>query len=211
MLEILGTRQKELLQLLLKNKAGMTVDELSGQLSITRNAVRQHLAALENDGLVKKGATRASGGRPEQLHVLTDKGKECFPRHYAWFAQLLIESVQQQVGADGLADRLRTMGTQVGKQLRAQHPELVSRSEKIQKLSEIMEQLGYNARSTGGDKAKAIEADNCVFHTLALTNPNVCQFDLALLSAFTDSAIDHQECMAKGGNICRFKFTAKDR
>ena len=96
MLEILGVRQEELLRLLLKNKAGMTADELSAQLTITRNAVRQHLAALENDGLVKKSVTRASGGRPEQLYVLTDKGNECFPRHYAWFAQLLLQSVQQQ-------------------------------------------------------------------------------------------------------------------
>ena len=211
MLEILGIRQKELLRLLLKNKAGMTADELSVQLAITRTAVRQHLAALENDGLVKRGVTRASGGRPEQLYVLTDKGNECFPRHYAWFAQLLIDSVQQEAGADGLGERLSKMGAQVGKQLRTQHPELISRDEKIQKLSEIMEQLGYAARSTGGTKAEAIEADNCVFHTLALTNPNICQFDLALLSTFTDSTVDHQACMAKGDNICRFKFNAKGR
>lgn len=211
MLEILGVRQKELLQQLLKNKAGMTADELSAQLAITRNAVRQHLAALENDKLVKKGVTRASGGRPEQLYILTDKGNECFPRHYAWFAQLLIESVQQEAGADGVSERLSAMGALAGKQLRAQHPGLVSRAEKIQKLAEIMEQLGYNARSTGSGKPEEIEADNCVFHTLALTNPSICQFDLALLAAFTDSAVDHQECMAKGGNICRFKFGGKNR
>ena len=210
MLEIMGIRQKELLKLLLKNKAGMTADELSAQLEITRNAVRQHLAALENDGLVKKGITRASGGRPEQLYVLTNKGNECFPRHYAWFAQLLIESVQQDAGADGLNERLTSMGTLVGKQLLTQHPELVNRGEKVQKLAEIMEQLGYNARSIGSDKTTVLEADNCVFHTLALANPNICKFDLALLAAFTDSAVDHQECMAKGGNICRFKFSGKN-
>jgi len=210
MLEILGIRQKELLKLLLKNKAGMTADELSAQLAITRNAVRQHLASMKNDGLVKKGITRASGGRPEQLYVLSDKGHECFPRHYAWFAQLLIESVQQDTGAEGLSDRLSKMGELVSKQLRAQHPELVSRGEKIHKLTEVMEQLGYNAHSSSSDKADVIEADNCVFHTLALTNPNICQFDLALISAFTDSAVVHQECMAKGGNICRFKFGGQD-
>ncbi len=211
MLEILGARQKELLKLLLKNKAGMTADELSARLAITRNAVRQHLAALENDGLLKKGVTRASGGRPEQLYLLTDKGNECFPRHYAWFAQLLVESVQQENGAEGLGERLTTMGTRVGKQLRAQHPELASREEKVQKLSEIMEQLGYDAQNAGNDKGAAIEADNCVFHTLALVNPAICQFDLALLSAFTDSTVDHQACMAKGDNICRFKFNGKGR
>ena len=211
MLEILGVRQEELLRLLLKNKAGMTADELSAPLTITRNAVRQHLAALENDGLVKKGLTRASGGRPEQLYVLTDKGNECFPRHYAWFAQLLIQSVQQEFGAEGLSERLNTMGTQIGKQLRAQHPELVTRGQKTQKLSKIMAEFGYDARSAGDDKVDAIEADNCVFHTLALTNPIICQFDLALLSAFTDSSVDHQEGLSKGGNVCRFQFNAKAR
>ena len=210
MLDILGSRQKQLLRLLLKQKAGMTADELSEHLAITRNAVRQHLAALENDGLVKKGLTRASGGRPEQLYALTDKGNECFPRHYAWFAQLLIESVEQEAGVDGLGVRLGTMGTQVGKRLRAQHPELVSRGEKVRKLSEIMEQLGYDARSTGSATQDVIEADNCVFHTLALSNPHICQFDLALLAAFTDSTVEHQECMAKNGNVCRFKFNAPD-
>jgi predicted ArsR family transcriptional regulator len=208
MLGMLGIRQNQLLRLLLKNKAGMTADELSDQLAITRNAVRQHLAALENDGLLKKGITRASGGRPEQLYILTDKGNECFPRHYAWFAQLLVESLEQEAGADGLGDRLSTMGAQVGKRLRAQHPELVSRGDKVQKLAEIMEQLGYAARSTGNAAADVIEADNCVFHTLAQANPNICQFDLALLAAFTDSAVDHQECMAKNGKVCRFKFNA---
>jgi predicted ArsR family transcriptional regulator len=209
MLEILGSRQEELLRLLLKNKAGMTADELSIPLEITRNAVRQHLAALENDGLVKKGVTRASGGRPEQLYVLTDKGNECFPRHYAWFAQLLIQSLQQDSDVNELSERLHAMGARVGKQLCAQHPLLNSRPEKTQRLSELMNELGYSARSIHTNKVDVIEADNCVFHSLALNNPVICQFDLALMSAFTGSAIDHQECMAKGGNICRFKFTTK--
>lgn len=205
MLDILGVRQKDLLKLLLKNKAGLTVDQLSVPLAITRSAVRQHLASLENDGLVEKGITRASGGRPEQLYVLTDKGRECFPRHYSWFAQLLVESVQQESGADGLGTRLSAMGEKVGQQLRAQYPNLKTREEKVQKLSEIMEQFGYSTNNETS-KAAIIEADNCVFHTLALQNPAICQFDLALLSTFTDSKVDHQECMAKNGNVCRFKF-----
>jgi hypothetical protein len=42
-------------------------------------------------------------------------------------------------------------------------------------------------------------------------NPDICHFDLALLSSFTDSVVDHQECMAKNGNVCRFKLRAKDK
>lgn len=210
MLEILGIRQQELLNQLLKVKSGLTVDELSKQLEITRNAVRQHLAALENDGLVTHGASRRSGGRPEQLYVLTDAGKELFPRHYSWFAQLIVESIKQESGVDGLRERMGTMGSEVAQHLRHQYSGLENQQQKVEKLSEVMEQLGYNTKSTKNiDDVPVIEADNCIFHNLAIKNPEICQFDLALMSTFTDSKIDHQECMASGGNDCRFKFTPK--
>jgi predicted ArsR family transcriptional regulator len=208
MLEIIGKRQKELLQLLLRNKGGLTVDELGGRLRITRNAVRQHLAALSGDGLVAPSATRPSGGRPQQLYTLTDKGKEMFPRHYSWFAQLVIEAIAREHGAAGLRKRLVDMGTAIGEQLRKQHPESGSRQQKAGMLAEMMDQLGYNARTAAAsEKAPVIEASNCVFHELAMKNPEICQFDLAMMSVLTDSKVDHQECMARGGNICRFKFT----
>src|SRR5580765_8637312 len=118
MLEILGTRQQALLRLLMKRKSGLTVDELSRALKVTRNAVRQHLAALENSALVAPGGSRPSGGRPEQLYVLTDTGKELFPRHYSWFAQLVVESIKQETGAEGLRGRLESMGAAVAQRLR---------------------------------------------------------------------------------------------
>lgn len=210
MLSILGTRQQELLIMLLKNKSGLTVDELSRQLEITRNAVRQHLAALESDGLVTLGVTRPSGGRPQQLYVLTDAGKEFFPRHYSWFAQLLVESIKQASGTDGLRERMDAMGVEVAQQLLRQQAVLESPQQKVEKLSAVMEQLGYNTRRIAiANDTSVIEADNCIFHTLAIKNPEICQFDLAMMSTFTDSTIDHQECMASGGNVCRFKFTPK--
>ncbi len=211
MLELLGSRQQELLKLLLKNKGGLTLEELSEYLKITRNAVRQHIAALENNGIVTEGVTRPSGGRPEQLYVLTDEGKEFFPRNYSWFAQLMVESIAQESGVEGLRERLGTMGVGVAQQLLSQNSVLKTREQKVEKLSEVMEELGYNTRSFAvNSDAPTIEADNCIFHNLAMKNPEICQFDLALLSTFTDSTVNHEECMAKGGNVCRFKFKAKD-
>lgn len=209
MLELLGRRQKDLLQLLLRHKDGLTVDELGAKLAVTRNAVRQHLAALTGEGLVAPGASKATGGRPTQLYVLSDRGRGLFPRQYSWLAQLMFESMKADGGGAGLRRRLTAMGTQVGAQLRAQHPALRTRQDKVLKLAELMEQLGYSTAGTTVLDPTVISADNCVFHDLALKDPEVCQFDLALLSTFTDSRVDHQECMAKGGHVCRFKFRPK--
>jgi predicted ArsR family transcriptional regulator len=209
MLDLLGRRQKDLLKLLLRNKEGLTVDELRTQLKVTRNAVRQHLAALEGGGLVTSGATKSTGGRPTQLYVLSQKGKELFPRQYSWLAKLMLGSIKQDAGGHGLSKRLAALGTKVGTQLRQQHPTLKTRQDKVLKLAELMEQLGYSTAGTTVLDPTVISADNCVFHDLAQKDPEVCEFDLALLSTFTDSRVDHQECMAKGGHVCRFKFKPK--
>ncbi len=208
MLELLGNRRHELMKLLLRSKEGLTVDELSRQLDITRNAVRQHLAGMVADGLVEVGATRPSGGRPERLYRLTAAGGESFSRRYSWFASLLLESIKAEAGIGGLRKRLTMLGTSVGRKLRASHPGLASRRQKVEKLAALMEDLGYDTGGKGPNE-NTVEAFNCVFHDLAYSNPDVCQFDLALLSAFTDSKVEHQECMAKGGNVCRFKFVPK--
>lgn len=207
MLELLGERQRALLRLLLQDKGGMTVDELARSLEVTRTAVRQHLTALEREGLVALGSSRPSGGRPNRLYRLTAKGLELFPRQYAWLAQLIVASLKADGGGAALERRLAALGADIGAQLRAQHPEAKTRPQRVAKLAELMLELGYDAAAAPG--APEIVADNCVFHQLAQRDPSICKFDLALLAAFTESGVEHKECMAKGGQACRFRFKPK--
>lgn len=209
MLDLLGRRQKDLLKLLLRHKGGLTVDELGTRLQVTRNAIRQHLAVLESAGFIEHGEAKATRGRPTQLYILSQQGRELFPRQYSWLAQLMLDSVKQEAGGEVLSKRLAAMGAKVAAQLRAQHPTLRTRADRVLKLAELMEQLGYSTASTTVLDPTVISADNCVFHDLALKDPEVCQFDLALLSTFTESRVEHQECMARGGHVCRFKFGPK--
>lgn len=212
MIDMMGARQQNLLQLLLRNKAGLTVEELAGGLDITRTAIRQHLAVLEKDRLVTKSETRPSGGRPEQLYVLAEKGLAVFPRHYSLFANLLLDVVEQQVGGDQVGELLTTAGKKIAKKLRPNNISDKTLPEKVQQLALVMEDLGYsvNEKTSGTiNGISIIEADNCVFHDLAKENSHVCKFDLALLETFTDGDVIHEECMVKGGNCCRFRFCEK--
>lgn len=207
MMETLGSRQQGLLRALLESKAGLTVEELSRALNITRNAIRQHLAGMERDGLVSQSGTRPTRGRPEQLYVLGEKGRELFPRHYSWFAQLLIESIRQEAGSAGLGTRMSDMGQRVADQLRGEAAMPESLAERLARLAELMTSLGYGAKAVSpADGSQTIEANNCVFHHLAAQYPEVCQFDLALMSRLAGKPVEHQECMVRGGQICRFRF-----
>jgi predicted ArsR family transcriptional regulator len=210
MTEVFGERRKQLLRHLLRNKAGASIDELAGALGITRTAVRQHLASLMRDRLVATGASRASGGRPRQLFVLTDVGKEVFPRHYSWFAQLLVEEITHEHGAAGLRTRLGRIASAVVEQLKQQHSARDSTTrQKVETLASVMDELGYDARAGAAAGTPTIEADNCVFHELAMKDPEICHFDLALLSGYTGSKVELTECMARGGHVCRFRLTPR--
>lgn len=210
MTEIFGERRKLLLRHLLRNKAGASVDELAQAIGVTRTAVRQHLASLMRDGLVAPGESRASGGRPQRLFALTDTGKEVFPRHYSWFAQLLVEEITKEHGAAGLRTRLGRIASAVVTQLQQQRSTAnLSDRQKIETLSNVMDQIGYDARMSKGSGGPTIEADNCIFHELAMQHPEICHFDLALLSGYTGNKVELHECMARGGHVCRFRFTPR--
>ncbi|MGH6928911.1 MAG: helix-turn-helix transcriptional regulator [Dongiaceae bacterium] len=206
MLETLGERQQQLLSLLLDHKAGLTVDDLSGRLQITRNAVRQHLAALERDDLVRRGDTNPSGGRPEQLYLLSDRGAELFPRRYSWFSELLIEAIAADVGRDAVGAKLDRMGREVGAKLRAASTGADDATSRVAAMAKIMQDLGYAARVGAAPADDTIEASNCVFHHLAAKFPEVCRFDLGLIGEFAEAKVDHQECMVRGGHMCRFRL-----
>jgi predicted ArsR family transcriptional regulator len=200
MLEGLGRTQQDLLNALLHHGDGMSIDELAEHLAVTRTAIRQHLAALERDGLVRRGATRPTGRRPEQLYRLTDYAKEQFPRQYQMLASVLIDEVADLIGPEALAALMRSLGRKLARD-REQH--VVDESTIVQHMN----QAGYEAevffRSSG---ELEIVAHNCVFHRLAAAHPVVCELDLALIGALGGGEVEHSECMVRGGHVCRFKL-----
>jgi predicted ArsR family transcriptional regulator len=206
-IDSMGGTQRGLLRALLHNKPGLTVDELTGALKISRNAVRQHLTALERDGVVAKGRTQPSGGRPEQMYVITGKGQELFPRQYFWFSEMLIGALHAALGDEGAAARLAEMGRSVGIAIAERFPRAAGRRERVGAVAEAMGGLGYEATVVATNEALDIEAQNCVFHQLAVKYPEICKFDLALLSNATGQQVEHRTCMARGDSKCCFRFT----
>ncbi len=168
-------------------------------------------AALERDDLVRRGETKPSGGRPEQLYLLSDRGAEMFPRRYSWFSELLIEAMAADIGREAVGAKLDQLGRAVGRQLLASRASLPDRAARVVAMAEIMKELGYAAAVASPPADDTIAANNCVFHHLAAKFPEVCRFDLGLIGAFTDANVDHQECMVRGGRMCRFKLTPAPR
>ena len=80
--------------------------------------------------------------------------------------------------------------------------------EKINAVSQIMQDLGFETevKEENGEKHPFINAHNCIYHNLAKEFEEVCQLDRSLLESLLDSEINHEECIVRGGEVCKFKI-----
>ncbi|MGH8195975.1 MAG: helix-turn-helix transcriptional regulator [Woeseiaceae bacterium] len=201
-----GERQRQLLTLLLERKQGVTADELAAVLAISRSAVHQHLGTLEAGGYVEKTARAPQGGRPGFSWRLSERGVHLFPKHYAFFSELLIAGVKERLGAEGLKEAMQQLGQMLAERslhrVRGKSPR-----QQVEEVADIMAELGYWSRTAEdpGRELPLIDARNCIYHDLAREHHEVCQLDLALMGTLLDADIQHVECMVRGGNACRFR------
>lgn len=204
MLNGLGETQQKILTGLIQNTDGMTISEIVKSLKISRTAVNQHITTLGNNGYIKNHLLTTTGGRPSQRYTLTNKGKHLFPKQYAWFSALLLKNIKLKFGKEELEVFLRDLGEEVAEKY-SDRLDGKNATDKIDEIASIMRELGYESKSFS-DEEGIISACNCVYHDLASENPEVCSFDLALLSAMSGRKVEHSECLVRGGSKCCFKF-----
>lgn len=207
MSQVPSGRRQELLALLLDSRAGLSADELAGRVGVSRSAVIQHLTALERDGYVRRGELVPTGGRPSRVYALTEQGLQTFPKQYSWFSALLLSSLKAELGEKRLAHHLRAMAADLARDLAVNTAEEQDQ-QRLARLLDTMNRLHYQARADTS-RGLGITASNCVYHDLVREHPEVCEFDLELLSTFMDMDVEHVECMARGGRVCRFAFSPK--
>src|SRR5688500_7542749 len=99
-----------------------TVDDIAEELGVTGNAIRSQLAAMERDGVVRKGGTRRGVTRPSRTYELTPAVEELLSRAYI---PLLTQLVQQFASHESPAkfDRMmREAGRGVARELAKEFP-----------------------------------------------------------------------------------------
>lgn len=200
----LGGTQQKLLRKLLLSPQGATVEELCRAIGITHNAVRQHLTALMAQGLVARGESIPSGGRPRACFVLLPAGRELFPRNYALIAGGVLEYLYAHAGTQAVQAMLAEMGAELGRDAAERIAAATEPDEVTRLLAEQLDTLGYEAQVVEAEGHAEVEAWNCVFHSLAKTHPDVCSFDLAFMSAATGRPVQRTQCMLHGAPACRF-------
>jgi predicted ArsR family transcriptional regulator len=119
--------------------------------------------------------------------------------------------LKEELGKDGLATKLHTVGAGVATALQRRTAPAAPLPERLGELASAMGGLGYETESALQGRGRELVAHNCIFHQLAAAHPEICEFDLGFMEKFANAKVEHVECMARGQHVCRFRFQNKEQ
>lgn len=188
----------------LLRRGGSTVDELAGALSLTDNAVRAHLIALERDGLVRQGDSRRTGGKPSFTYELTPEAERLFPKAYGVLLSQLLDVLEDRVPPGALADMLREVGHRMAA---GQPPATGDLRKRVERAQTLLASLGGLSDVEEVEGGFVILGCSCPISAAVEGTAGACLMAEALLSDVTGAPV-RQVCDPGPPPRCRFEVMA---
>lgn len=202
-----GTTRQSILQLLRRN-GEMTALELSERLRVGAVGVRQHLALLERDGLVRISGLRRSVGRPSHLYVLTSEAEERFPKRYDRLALEMLAFIGEIGGPEAidqiLAHRRAALLDDLAPLIAGK-----SSAEQIASLADFLAEQGYMCEwGQDTDGSYILLEFNCPVDCVARQHVQLCAHELQLYQDLLGVAVTQESTIAQGAHCCRYRVSA---
>src|SRR5690606_21110497 len=176
---LLASTRGQVVQLL--RRSAQTVNGLAARLSLTDNAVRLHVSALERDGLGEQAGTkRESAGKPAYNCRTTAAAEVLFPKPYDRVLEELIDVLEQSQGRERVESLLREVGRRLGSGSGAKDGDLRARAEHA---AAILNRLGGIVEvHDEDDGAVRIQGYSCPLSAVTPDHENVCALAESLVS-----------------------------
>jgi predicted ArsR family transcriptional regulator len=191
---LLGTTRGQIVELL--RESPLTVNDLADKLHLTPNAVRAHLSALQDDGIVIQTGTQPGTRKPHALFNLSPAARERFSSLYIPVLNNLLQTI-----ADRFPDQFDSIVREIGRRLadscrlENKNPSLFERADHALK---VFADFGAHARIEREEKKLTIRGTACPLAATVSAHPNVCALLETLLSRLLNLPV-HERC-TKGAN-----------
>jgi predicted ArsR family transcriptional regulator len=184
---VLKPPKNEILRII-KKQGGATVDDISKSLSLAPTSIRQHLAALERDQLIKSITIRHGAGRPKILYSLTELANNLFPKRYDFLLSMILNEIERIDGPekvdlifDNIAERIYA--------LCKYELEDKTLDEKVDTMTSLVRAWGSMAEwEKIDDYSYVIREYNCDFYNSILKYNLLSKFALKILHKILESA-----------------------
>jgi predicted ArsR family transcriptional regulator len=198
----------------LKRQGPQCAERLAEAMGVTTMAVRQHLYALQAEGLVSFAEEARPRGRPLKLWSAQRKADGYFADAHASLSVELIETVRSVFGEEGL-DRLIEARTE--RQLKDYGERLKSARTmraKVQALAKLRTQEGYLAEAKPADDGRGflILENHCPICEAARACTGLCRQELRLFRTVLgdEVKVEREDHILSGARRCAYRVTPKE-
>ncbi|MGE0127870.1 MAG: helix-turn-helix transcriptional regulator [Blastocatellales bacterium] len=193
---------------LLKVNGAMSIEQLAGELEVSKVCVRRHLSLLESDGLVAFEEKRHERGRPRFIYCLTEKARCLFPQIYDEFAIEVLAQLQRNFGDEALQRVFRARADelirQFGEKLKGRNFD-----ERVKNLVKAINAKGYLADARRmKDGSYRLRQRNCPTESVAVAYSQVCEEELRIYREALGCEVVRECRIADGERKCEFRIAA---
>jgi DeoR family transcriptional regulator, suf operon transcriptional repressor len=196
---------------LLKKRGSARSEGIAEAIGVTLSGTRQHMTALERDGLIAHSDLRDGRGRPKFVYYLTPMADNLFPRNYADLTNELLEYVEEADPA--LLDRIFDKRGARRLERARQRTAGLSFPEQVRVVTQLLDEDGYLAAFEAlPDGSYRIVEHNCAVMDVARKYGQACRTEIAFLrAALPDADVTRIAHMIAGQHVCAYDVRPKSQ
>jgi predicted ArsR family transcriptional regulator len=194
---------------LLKTRGPQSAQALASTVGVTKEAARQHLLRLAEEGLVLATSEIRGVGRPIQVWELTAEAQKRFPDTHAELAAGMIESVRALFGTHGLEALIARREQESRERYQACLRGAVNLQRKVARLAKQRSSEGYMAEwHRDGDEFVLIE-NHCPICAAATACSGFCRSELQLFRELLgpEVTVERTDYLLAGARRCAYRIT----
>lgn len=202
------------LMVALKKSQPLTAQELGARFGLTANALRRHLKALEEDGLVQYRREVRGVGSPVFAYSLTTAGEQLFPRNYASVLTMALEALRTtEQGSDAVRRVLEAEWSALVEEA-APLLESLPLDERIALVAELLTSKGYMAEVVKDDRAGAhtigtLCIHNCPIRAIAERFPEACAAEARMMEQMVGAPLSRGAHRLTGCTRCEYRVRSE--
>ena len=200
---------------LLKTEGPLGSAQLAERLGLTAMAVRLHLYALQEGGMVAAEDRPVPVGRPAKYWRLTREADRHFPEAYAELSVALIDAMQETFGAEGmnrvLVSRCARQREEYSKRIRSADP----LEKRLKDLAQVRTDEGYMAEVRKDEEGGGflLVENHCPICAAANACQGFCSTELDLFRSVLGPGVEVErvEHIVSGDQRCAYRVQPKTR
>jgi predicted ArsR family transcriptional regulator len=193
----------------LKQDGPQDASALAGELGVSAMAVRQHLYALEKEGLVGFEAQARPVGRPAKLWRLTAAADRFFPDGHADLTLNLLAAMREAFGEEGLEKLLAVRTADQIAAYRRRVDRAGPLKARLQALARIRSEEGYMAAVETVEEGGGflLVENHCPVCAAARTCQGLCASELEVFRRVLgpDVSVERGDHILAGARRCAYR------